>query len=120
MFIYYNANVLGIESDDCVARAISLALNIPYTKAIDLLYKNGNKNTCDLLNFSCYEKILNDDLKLFKYNGEGYTISEIANKFPNNKILARCNGHLTCIINNNWYDLFDCGNMKCTDFWIIN
>ena len=119
MFKYHNENPNGYKIPDCVVRAITLALNIPYYEVVTLLHINGDFYQCDCLSVQCYEKLLDFDFNLPHYLGNDRTVEEIANDFPNDTLILRMNGHLTCSINSVIYDLFDCSQESVTEFWII-
>ena len=53
------------------------------------------------------------------YNGRGATVEEIAEHYPNSKLLLRLDGHLTCCINGNCYDIWDCTNESVDVYWVV-
>ena len=119
MFKYHNENPNGYHIPDCVIRALTLALNIPYYEVVMLLQNNGDYYSCDCLNKLCYEKLLDYDLNLPHYIGDDSTASEIANDFPNDILLLRMEGHLSCAMYGDIYDIWDCSDEIITDFWVI-
>lgn len=119
MFIYHNENPNGYKIPDCVIRAISLALDIPYYDVVRLLHLNAEEFQCDELCKVCYEKLLDYDFELPHYVGNGKTAKEIAEDFPNDILLLRMEGHLTCSMYGDIFDLFDCSDEIITDFWIV-
>lgn len=120
MYIYYNRNPQNLTLPDCVTRAISTALDIPYYKVVEMLLDNGKFYECDELCVSCYEKLLDRDFKLPHYKGNGNTAQEIADDFPNKILLLRMNGHLSVSFDGYIVDIFDCSDEIVTDFWIVN
>lgn len=72
-----------------------------------------------MLNVNCYQKLLDVDFELPHYLGCGMTAEEVANDFPNNTLLLRMKGHLSCSINGTIFDIFDCSSDVVTDFWIV-
>lgn len=119
MFIYHNENPNGYKVPDCVIRALTLALKIPYIEIVNMLDYNGKCLNCETLNVRCYEKLLDNDLCLPHYEGNGETAKEIVRNLPNDTILLRMDGHLSCAICGNIYDLFNCEDEVITDFWIV-
>lgn len=118
-FIYYNANPNGETLPDCVTRAISLALNIPYYEVISLLRKNGIFYDCECLCVSCYEKLLDEYFKLPHYTPNvEKTVKDVINEHPKDILLLRMDGHLSCAMFGKSYDIFDCTDEIVTDFWI--
>ena len=118
MFKYHNENPNGYHIPDCVIRAITLSLNIPYYEVVTLLQRNGEYYSCDCLNKVCYEKLLDYDFALPHYKGNGNTAQEVANDFPNNILLLRMEGHLSCSVYGDILDIWDCSDKIITDFWI--
>lgn len=119
-FVYFNANPSGETMPDCVTRAISLALNIPYYEVISLLRENGIFYECNCLCVSCYEKLLDEQFKLDHHYVEGQvkTVEDIIKEHPNDILLIRVNGHLTCGMYGKSYDIFNCTNEIVTDYWV--
>ena len=120
MFVYHNENPQNYHIPDCVIRAITLALELPYYTVVSLLQKNGDYYSCDCLNKVCYEKLLDYDFKLPHYKGNGKKASEIASDFSNNILLLRMEGHLSCSICGIIMDIWDCSDEIITDFWIVD
>lgn len=119
MFKYHNENPNGYRIPDCVIRAITLAMNIPYYDVIKMLHNNGIKMKCDDLCVCCYEKLLDNDFKLPHFESYNKTAKEVANDFKDRIILLRMDGHLSCAIYGDIYDIWDCSNEIITDFWLI-
>lgn len=117
---YFNTNPNGYHIPDCVIRAISLAMSIPYDEVVELLSINGEQYKCDCLNKICYEKLLDYDFSLKHLLGNGRTAEEVANDFPNDILLLRMEGHLSCSIFGVIHDIWDCSQEIVTDFWIVD
>lgn len=119
-FYYHNENPYKIEENDCVCRAISLGLDLEYRTVDKLLEISAEQNDCDKLCVCCYHRLLEDVFFLpVRYCKNGETVGDIAEKFPNNKVIIRIDGHLTvsdCAI---VYDLFDCTNRLVDCYWIV-
>lgn len=118
MFVYYNANPKDEIIGDCVIRSISLALNIDYDIVIKLLINNSKYFNCDLLIKDCYGKLL-DELGFRCYNGSGFDVKELAEYFYDKKLLIRIEGHLTCSLYGDIYDIWDTSYEPVDCFWII-
>lgn len=119
MYKYHNTNPNGYHIPDCVIRAITLATNLSYYRVVELLHDNGELYQCDCLNKRCYEKLLDYDFNLPHYKSVGRTAKEIADNFPNNILLLRMDGHLSCSVNGDIYDIWDCSEEIITDFWVV-
>lgn len=118
-FVYHNINPYRIEEEDCVCRAISLALNIDYNAIKNLLEMSADLNECDTLCICCYHHLLEDvfDLPVY-YCNFNETVEDIASKYTHNRLIIRIDGHLTCAINGIIYDLWDCTKKNVDCFWI--
>lgn len=119
MFIYSNENPNGYHIPDCVIRAITKALCLDYYEVVRMLKLNANEFQCDCLNVRCYEKLLDNDIGLPHYMSFGKTAKEVAEDYCNNTLLLRMEGHLSCSINGDIHDIWDCSNELITDFWIV-
>lgn len=119
MFKYLNANPDNCKEPDCVIRAISLALRIPYNVVLRMLNENGDIYTCDDLCVMCYSKLLSDRFGLTSKNGRRRTIGEVAEEYCDDVLIIRTNGHLTCSIYGDVYDIWDCRGETCDIFWVV-
>ena len=119
-FEFYNNNPNGEKEEDCVNRAISLATDADYAFIYYLLQANAYENNCDMLTKMCYRKIIEDRFGLTAKSGYGHTVGEIADKYPNNRVIMRTNGHLTCSVKNSVIkDLFDCRSEIVDEYWVV-
>ena len=118
MFKYWNINPDGESTGDCVIRAISLALNEDYYDTIGDLIKNSDYFNCDLLVKECYSNML-DSLGFKRYDGMGRTVKEVAEDFYNDKLIIRIEGHLTCSLYGDIYDIWNPSSEIVDCFWII-
>lgn len=119
-FRYYNSNPEGKRLEDCVCRAISTALNMDYYEVAGLLFLNGAFYDCDELCIYCYENLLDNFFGLEHYNVDySITFNELAESLPNEIILIRGNGHLSCALYGEIRDIWDCSDMLVTDYWVI-
>lgn len=120
MFKYTNTNPNGYHIPDCVIRAITLAMMIPYEEVVYMLSRNGEMFSCDCLSVACYEKLLDYDFGLPHFYGDGRTAAEIAELYPNSTLLLRMNGHLSCSICGVINDIWNCSDCVITDYWVCD
>lgn len=118
MFRYYNRNPHNEKLPDCVCRAISLATDTDYEIVMELLENNGIMKDCDDLCVDCYSKMLSDIGFQIK-NGRGASVETIAKHYPDNTLLLRLGGHLTCCINGECFDLWDCTQEPVDVYWVV-
>ena len=117
---YYNRNPGKIEEEDCVCRAISTALGIRYDAASRLLDLSAEVNRCDTLCVCCYRYLLTDLFCLDGYStNREVTVAEVAADHPNDKVIIRVDGHLTCSINGVVLDIWDCTDELVDCFWVV-
>ena len=119
-FIYYNVNPQGETLPDCVTRAISLATNTDYYIVGDLLSSSSEYHSCDRLFVGCYSHLLDRYFCLEKVPCRGMLVRELADCYPNSRLLVRMEGHLSTIIDGDVYDIWDCRDEIATDCWIVD
>lgn len=117
MFQYFNAEPSGERLQDCVIRAISLALQTPYDRIVELLNINGKFYSCDEISLYCYEKLL-ENLGFKKQDAYNHKVSEVAQY--GSVVLIRIPGHLTCSIDGVVFDIWDCSDKEADCYWIID
>lgn len=119
-YVYYNRNPYMEHINDCVCRAISTALNVPYFVANKLLIDTAHDNNCPKLCVCCYDNLLSKRLGYRKlkciYNE---TVNDIAKQYNNCKLIVRIDKHLTTTLYGVIADTWDCGNKFVDCFWII-
>lgn len=116
---FYNANPLGNIELDCVCRAISKATDIEYYKIKDKLYHIGKLFECDSLCVCCYHHLLENVFGFKPKFANGKRVIDIAKDYPNNNVIIRIEGHLTCAIRGVIHDIWDCTKEIADIFWII-
>ena len=114
-----NVNPDQTKRNDCVTRAISLATELPYSNIRRKLYHSAKLLKCDKLCPTCYSFCINQVLGGVPTNCEGMSVGEFADLHPDGTYLIRIVGHLTCIIDNTLYDIWDCRNRMCDMAWKI-
>lgn len=96
---FYNRNPDGYFEEDCVCRAISTATSLPYEAVSNLLEVVANLYGCDKLCVCCYHRLLEDVLTYKRVDAfEEMSVETLAYKYPRDIIIARIDGHLTCIV----------------------
>ena len=116
---FYNRRPDGKLKEDCVCRAISLGLKLPYKTTEKLINITAQHNKCDALCVCCYHNLLEDVFNLtVKYCKNGETVQDIADMYPNNTVIIRIDSHLTCSVNSIVHDIWDCTNELVDCYWI--
>lgn len=91
---------------------------MPYYEIMDMLMENGACYECDELTVDCYSRLLNN-MGLVATKIEGKTVKELACENPDDILLVRIEGHLTCCINGECYDIWDCSERIVDVYWIV-
>lgn len=111
MFKYLNRNPYRANIDDCVIRAISLALDIDYMQVFDDLCKIADEIDSDVDRSDVF-------IKYLKSKNWGYyepkfdmTVKKMTDLSDDPAILV-VNGHMTFIKDGNTYDTWNCNRYK--------
>lgn len=118
-FRYYNINPNGEHHNDCVTRAISLASGLPYAKVRKKLRCIAMLFDCCRICTSCYKHLLENVFYYKPLDCDEMTVEEFADKHPCGTYLVRMEQHISCIIDNTIYDIFDCRHHKLTNAWEV-
>ena len=118
-YVYYNRNPDGKRQNDCVTRAISLATGLTYPQVRRKLYHTARLLNCEKLCVCCYRHLLDDVFKYKRIICDGLMVGEFADLHSKGVYLLRIDGHITCCINNNIYDIWDCRDEFVTDAWRV-
>lgn len=118
-FIYYNRNPDGKKENDCVTRSISLASGLPYPTIRKKLFHTSRLLGCEKLCVCCYKHLLDNVFKYKRLNCDNMTVNDFADLHYKGTYIVRMNGHISCIINGNVYDIWDCRNHLLTDAWKV-
>lgn len=118
-FVYLNVNPDQKRRNDCVTRAISLATKLPYAEVRKKLFHTAQLLDCEKLCMTCYSFLIQQVLGGMPRNCENMAVEEFADKCPVGTYLVRIDGHLTCIVNNTIYDIWDCRKRLCTAAWEV-
>lgn len=118
-FIYYNRNPDCKKENDCVIRSISLASGLPYPTIRKKLFHTSRLLGCEKLCVCCYKHLLDDVFKYKRVNCDNMTVNDFADLHYKGTYIVRMNGHISCIINGNVYDIWDCRNHLLTDAWKV-
>lgn len=118
-FVYLNVNPDQTKRNDCVTRAISLATKLPYAEVRKKLFHTAQLLDCEKLCMTCYSFLIQEVLGGMPRNCENMTVEEFADQYPYGTFLVRIDYHLTCIVNNTIYDIWDCKKRLCTAAWEV-
>lgn len=118
-FVYLNANPDKSKESDCVTRAISLATGYPYAEIRRKLFHTAKLLNCEKLCVCCYRHLIEDVFDCKPMFCENMSVEEFADRNPLGVFLVRMGGHISSIIDNTIYDIWDCRKQILTDAWLV-
>lgn len=122
-FIKQNINPKGWKTGDCVVRALAKANNMSWESTYLMLCEVGLKK-CRMPNDKqTYEALLKTygwvKYKMPKHNdGTRYTVKELADEKPNDRIIVSMASHLSFIDKGTLVDSWNCSNKSVGNYWI--
>lgn len=118
-FNYLNVNPDLVDIGDCVVRAISLASGLDYDVVEDKLYYTAQLLDCPERCVYCYSFLLDNVLCYEPVECEGMLVGEFADIYNEGIFLVRMDGHITCVIDGEIYDTWDCSAELATNAWNV-
>ena len=123
MWIYANPNPAEEHASDCVVRAICIALNMPWLQVYDELCMTGRRE----FDMPSADKIWGRYLYMKGFEPfvlphvcpRCITVSEFTYVFPDGIYIIGTGNHAVAVVDGNYYDTWDSGNMTATFFWRI-
>ena len=121
MFIEHNQNPNNDNIDDCVIRAISFALDIPYWDVFDELCEiNDSKYPDSALNtFPVFNTYLDQKGLECRWFNKKLTVKQFSDGFDEGTALLLVNGHMTVIKDGDIYDTWNPSRYKCQFCWVV-
>lgn len=117
MYKYLNKNPLGIDTEDCVLRSISVAEGISWEECQRKLSYLSGKEGRLLNDVEFVENYL--DKRYPRRCYEGVTIGEFAEFCPRGNFVVTTKGHIVAVINNIILDTWDCSDRIMMCCWQI-
>lgn len=119
-YSYYNRNEdPTLHRNDCVTRAISFASGMSYSQTRRKLFHTARLLDCNRICMNCYKFLIENVLCCMPLDCDGLTVEEFADIHPKGTYLVRMNGHISTIIDNTIYDIFDCRKHNLTNAWKV-
>lgn len=115
MFIEKNPNPQNKRTDDCVVRAVAIALNIDWQSAYTMLSAHGLK-MADLFskNYVWADLLVSLGFKRTSIPDTCpacYTVKDFTRDHPKGLFVVGTGDHVLTVIDGNYYDSFDSGSM---------
>lgn len=124
MWVRYNPNPKNKIVPDCVIRAISTALHMPWSEVFDELSAMARAEcsvTCDdrVWGKFLYTKGFRPVL-LPRNCPECLSVTNFCKMFPFGTYIIGTGFHAVAVIDGNYYDSWDSGNVIASFFWSIS
>ena len=117
---FFNINPLGEIKEDCVCRAISGALKIPYYVIENKLHLIGELFDCQQLCVCCYKHLLDSVYGLDRIEEcKGMTVKEFLDIFNKGTYIIRVEGHLTFGCDGELKDIWNCKDEIIDIVWEV-
>ena len=127
-WVEYNANNRGNNTDDCVVRGISMAFDISYNDAHKRLIKKQADMHRSYKFLSVFGRVIQElGGSPFKMPDDEVTVSDFIDAYGQNTTLLLSvskkpkspSTHLTCSVDGNLYDSWDCLNWYVEYCWVV-
>lgn len=127
MFILFNNNPKPRKTtEDCVIRAIAKAYGQPWEWALLALYETSLRETFDSpTSKRTFERLLKmrgaEKLRQIcdALTGGRITVRQFSRLFSSGRYIVTTQGHMTCVIDGDIYDIWDCSESKVMSAWRI-
>lgn len=117
MYRYYNANPNKSKIDDCTIRSLSVAEDISWDKAYDMLSDSARKLGLMQSDVNAIEEYL--DLRYDRVPIYEETVGEFIDNHPRGVFLITMPNHITVLKQGINYDTFDPSNRTIWDAWRV-
>lgn len=117
-FKYLNLNPYKKRTGDCVIRAVACAFGLEWEQASDVLYDTARNLGCEMSCLGCYSSLFRD-AGLREINAEGISVGDLVDIYPDDTLLIRIKGHLTCARKGCILDIWDCRSSLSDRAWIV-
>ncbi len=120
-YIYYNANPLGRQVNDCAIRAISLAENSTWDETYDKLSAYAKERGMLLDEAKFLEPYLDSQYPKVYYRCTNCnkSLGELLHIIRKGIYLITMKGHITCSINGVVFDTWDCTERTVWCIWKV-
>lgn len=125
VFHFHNENPKGQRAGDCVVRAIARATGSTWEETYDALAEEGRKQRRmpnDKKTYSAYLKRLGWVKRKQPRHWDGnrkYTGREFAEEHPTDNIIMHIGSHhITCIVDGQINDIWDCSDNCVGNYWV--
>lgn len=123
MWVRCNPNPLGKQANDCVVRAIAVAMERSWADVYADLCREGRK-ACDMPSSNAvWGKYISDmgfeQFLLPDSCPRCVTIRAFAERFPIGTYIVGCGSHVVTVIDGSYYDSWDSGDEVGSYYWRV-
>ena len=124
MWIEYNANPVANRTEDCAIRAVSVALDISWDDAFDLIAHNAKAMGNVMHSNAVFGSVLRQHgftrEVIPNHCPDCYTIKDFCYDHPKGVYVVGTDSHVVAVVNGNYIDTFDSGSETPIYFWKEN
>ena len=124
MWIEYNVNPISNRVEDCAIRAISVALNISWDDAFDLIAHNAKQMGSVMHSNVVFGSVLRQHGFTRRIIPDTcpdcYTIKDFCIDHPKGTYVVGTGSHVVAVIDGNYIDTWDSGNEIPIYYWKEN
>ena len=121
MWIKYNSNPLAANAEDCAIRAVSVALNVPWDDAFDMVCQMAKSMGVMPHNNAAWGAVLRQHGFIRKIIPNTcpncYTIDDFCMDNPEGVFVLGTGSHAVAVIDGNYYDTWNSGNEIPVYYW---
>lgn len=121
MWIEYNANPISNRVEDCAIRAVSVALDVPWDEAFDMIAHMAKAMGNVMHNNAVFGSVLRQHgfyrAVIPNTCPDCYTIKDFCIDYPQGVYVVGTGSHVVAVVNGNYIDTWDSGNEIPVYFW---
>lgn len=121
MWINYNVNPISARVEDCAIRAVSVALDVSWDDAFDMIADNAKAMGSVMHNDAAWGSVLRqhgfERAIIPNTCPDCYTVRDFCKDHPKGRYVVGTGNHAVAVINGNYVDTFDSGNEVGVYFW---
>lgn len=122
MWIEYNVNPISARVEDCAIRAVSVALDVSWDDAFDMIADNAKAMGSVMHNDAAWGSVLRqhgfERAIIPNTCPDCYTVRDFCVEHPKGRFVLGTGSHAVAVINGNYVDTWDSGNEIPVYYWV--